>query len=64
MSICRVWRTVTGFVNDVNPDFSRRLLTPTGRIWDLVLTDKGVKDSREEVLEIEQIFGKWKVVRK
>jgi Zn-dependent peptidase ImmA (M78 family)/DNA-binding XRE family transcriptional regulator len=43
------------------PDFSRRLLTPNGRLWDLVLTGKEVVEGREEVLKIEQILEKWKV---
>jgi len=46
------------------PDFSRRLLTPNGRLWDLVLTEKEVAAGRDEVLEIEQILKKWKVVKK
>jgi len=44
------------------PDFSRRLLTPNGRLWDLVLTGKEVDNGREEVVKIEQILNKWKVV--
>jgi Zn-dependent peptidase ImmA (M78 family)/transcriptional regulator with XRE-family HTH domain len=46
------------------PDFSRRLLTPNGRLWDLVLTGKEVDEGRDEVLEIEQTLKKWKVVKK
>jgi len=46
------------------PDFSRRLLTPNGRLWDLVLTGKEVEDSLDEVLEIEQVLNKWKVIKK
>jgi Zn-dependent peptidase ImmA (M78 family)/DNA-binding XRE family transcriptional regulator len=46
------------------PDFSRRLLTPNGRLWDLVLTGKEVDDGRDEVLKIEQTLKKWKVVKK
>jgi Zn-dependent peptidase ImmA (M78 family)/DNA-binding XRE family transcriptional regulator len=46
------------------PDFSRRLLTPNGRLWDLVLTGKEVEEGRDEVLGIEQILKKWKVVKK
>jgi Zn-dependent peptidase ImmA (M78 family)/transcriptional regulator with XRE-family HTH domain len=46
------------------PDFSRRLLTPNGRLWDLVLTGKEFKEGRKEVLEIEKLFEKWKVVKK
>jgi len=46
------------------PDFSRRLLTPNGRLWDLVLTGKEVEEGRDEVLRIEQTLKKWKVVKK
>jgi transcriptional regulator with XRE-family HTH domain/Zn-dependent peptidase ImmA (M78 family) len=46
------------------PDLSRRLLTPNGRLWDLVLTGKESKEGREEVVEIEKVLKKWKVVRK
>ena len=46
------------------PDFSRRLLTPNGRLWDLVLTGQEVEADREEVLKIEQVLHKWKVVKK
>ncbi|MDL2123842.1 MAG: XRE family transcriptional regulator [Deltaproteobacteria bacterium] len=46
------------------PDLSRRLLTPNGRLWDLVLTGKESKEGREEVLEIEKVLKKWKVVKK
>jgi len=46
------------------PDLSRRLLTPNGRLWDLVLTGKESKEGREEVLEIEKVLKKWKAVRK
>ena len=46
------------------PDFSRRLLTPNGRLWDLVLTGKEVDNGLEEVVKIEQVLSKWKVVKK
>ena len=46
------------------PDLSRRLLTPNGRLWDLVLTGKEVGKGKEEVLEIEKVLEKWKVVKK
>lgn len=46
------------------PDFSRRLLTPNGRLWDLVLTGREIEAGREEVLKIEQVLHKWKVVKK
>ena len=45
------------------PDFSRRLLTPNGRLWDLVLTGKEVENGRDEVLKIEQVLNKLKVVK-
>jgi len=35
-----------------------RLLTPNGRLWDLVLTDKEVKEGHDEVLKIEQTLKK------
>ena len=41
-----------------DPDFSGRLLTPNGWLWDLVLTGKAIEDGREEVLEIEQVLNK------
>ena len=44
--------------------FLQRLLTPNGRLWNLVLTGKDLKEGREEVLEIEKVLKKWKVVRK
>ena len=46
------------------PDFSRRLLTPNGRLWDLVLTGKEVAEGRDEILKIEQTLKKWKVVKR
>ena len=46
------------------PDFSKRLLPPNGRLWDLVLTGKEVKEGHDEVLKIEQTPKKWKVVKK
>jgi transcriptional regulator with XRE-family HTH domain/Zn-dependent peptidase ImmA (M78 family) len=46
------------------PDFSRRLLTPNGRLWDLMMTGREVEDGRDEVLAIEQVLNKWKVVKK
>jgi len=45
------------------PDFSRRLLTPNGRLWDLVLTGKEFKEGRKEILKIEKLFEEWKVVK-
>ena len=53
-----------GKTNFGEPDLSRRLLTLNGRLWDLVLTGKDSKEGREEVLEIENVLKKWKVVRK
>jgi len=46
------------------PDFSRRLLTPNGRLWDLVLTGKEIREGRDEVLETEQVLNRWRVVKK
>jgi Zn-dependent peptidase ImmA (M78 family) len=46
------------------PDLSRRLLSPNGRLWDLVLTGKEAEESRSEVMEIEQVLKKWKVLKK
>jgi Zn-dependent peptidase ImmA (M78 family) len=46
------------------PDFSRRLLTPNGRLWDLVLTGKAIESGREEVIEIEQVLNRWKILKK
>ena len=45
------------------PDLSRRLLTPNGRLWDLVLTGKESKEGCEEVIKIEKLLEKWKVVK-
>jgi len=44
------------------PNFSRRLLTPNGRLRDLLLTGKELKEGSEEVVEIEKLLEKWKVV--
>jgi len=46
------------------PDLSRRLLTPNGRLLDLVLTGKESEEGHKEVLEIEKVLKKWKVVKK
>lgn len=46
------------------PDLSRRLLTPNGRLWDLVLIGKSSEEGHEEVVEIERLLKKWKVVKK
>jgi transcriptional regulator with XRE-family HTH domain len=46
------------------PDLSKRLLTPNGRLWDLVLTGKESEEGHEEVVEIEKVLKKWKVVGK
>jgi len=45
-------------------DLSRRLLTPNGRLWDLVLTGKESEEGYEEVVEIEKVLKKWKAVKK
>ena len=46
------------------PDFSRRLLTPNGRLWDLVLAGKKVGDFVDEVLEIEKTLKRLRVEEK
>jgi Zn-dependent peptidase ImmA (M78 family)/DNA-binding XRE family transcriptional regulator len=46
------------------PDFSRRLLTPNGRLWDLVLTGRESDKGRKEAIAIERVLKKWKVVKK
>jgi hypothetical protein len=46
------------------PDFSRRLLTPNGRLWDLVLTGKESDKGRKEAIAIERVLKKWRVVKK
>ena len=46
------------------PDFSRRLLTPNGRLWDLVLTGKESDKGCKEAIAIERVLKKWKVVKK
>ncbi|MCP4668875.1 MAG: ImmA/IrrE family metallo-endopeptidase [Deltaproteobacteria bacterium] len=46
------------------PDFSRRVLTPNGRLWDLALTARQVVEARDEVLTIEKTLKKWRVVKK
>jgi len=46
------------------PDFSRRLLTPNGRLWDLVLTGKEVGAFVDEVLEIEKTLKRLRVKEK
>ncbi len=46
------------------PDFSRRLLTPNGRLWDLVLTGREVEEGHDEVMKIEERLTKWKVIKK
>ena len=45
-------------------DFSRRLLSPNGRLWDLVLTGREVEEGHDEVMKIEERLTKWKVVKK
>jgi Zn-dependent peptidase ImmA (M78 family) len=46
------------------PDFSKRLLNPNGRLWDLVLTARQIVEARDEVLIIEETLKKWKAVKK
>jgi len=45
------------------PDYSRRILTHNGRLWDLVLLAKQVEAYREEVNKIESVLKCWKVVK-
>ncbi len=42
----------------------RGFFMPNGLLWDLVLTGKESKEGREEVLEIEKVLKKRKVVKK
>ena len=46
------------------PDFSRRLLTPNGRLWGLVLTGKEVEEGHDEVLKIEETLKILRVEEK
>jgi len=46
------------------PDSSKRLLTPNGRLWDLVLAGKESEEGKKEVLAIENQLKKFKVVKK
>jgi Zn-dependent peptidase ImmA (M78 family)/DNA-binding XRE family transcriptional regulator len=46
------------------PDSSRRLLTPNGRLWDLILTGKESEKGKEEVSAIEDKLKKFNVVKK
>ncbi|MFZ5564912.1 MAG: helix-turn-helix domain-containing protein [Thermodesulfobacteriota bacterium] len=43
------------------PDASRRILTPNGRVWDLVLTARQHPEARAEVARIEETLNRWKV---
>ena len=46
------------------PGFSRRLLTPNGRLWNLVLTGKEVEEGHDEVLKIEETLKILRVEEK
>ncbi|MDY6903440.1 MAG: XRE family transcriptional regulator [Thermodesulfobacteriota bacterium] len=50
--------------NFAEPDATRRLLTPNGRVWDLVLTARQQAGKQEQVKDIESTLKKWKVVKK
>ena len=45
------------------PDASRRILTPNGRVWDLVLTARQHPEAKAEVARIEETLTQWKVVK-
>ena len=45
------------------PDSSRRILTPNGRVWDLVLTARQHPEAKTEVARIEETLNQWKVVK-
>ncbi len=46
------------------PDSSRRILTPNGRLWDLVVSAKSMNEQQTELQGIEQQLRKWKILRK
>ncbi|MDY6824995.1 MAG: XRE family transcriptional regulator [Thermodesulfobacteriota bacterium] len=50
--------------NYAEPDATRRLLTPNGRVWDMVLIARHQGDAHDRVNEIEETLNKWKVVKK
>lgn len=43
------------------PGSSKRILTPNGRLGDLILTGKRVAQGKDEVLAIEKMLAKWRV---
>ena len=49
--------------NYKEPDSCRRILTPNGRIWDLVHTAKNNIDYKKEVLVIEKLFESSNLVK-
>ena len=51
----------TGFKE---PDSTRRILTPNGRFFDLLLTAQTIKESKLELLEIKGIENRYKIVKK
>lgn len=51
----------TGFQE---PDSTRRCLTPNGRFFDLFTTALNLKKSKQELIQIQDIEKKYKIVRK
>lgn len=49
--------------NYKEPDSCRRILTPNGRIWDLVHTAKNNIDYKKEVHSIEEFFKKSNIIK-
>ena len=59
-------KKIEGFYKDTDfcePDCSRRVLTPNGRLWDLVLVGKQSETHQDEVKAIEQTLTDLKVVK-
>ncbi len=51
----------TGFKE---PDSTRRCLTPNGRFFDLLLTAENTIDAKDDIVEIQQLIKRLKIVRK
>lgn len=51
----------TGFME---PDSTRRCLTPNGRFFDLLLTAENIEDAKEEIKQIKQLKERLKILRK
>ena len=51
----------TGFKE---PDSTRRCLTPNGRFFDLLLTAENITDAKDDIVEIQQLIKRLKIVRK